>query len=522
MKLFLREVAKWRKTGFSTYVNSADIKGLIQKYGLENLYLHFDSGVPNTPVTYEPDEDSDDENAVKPVQDPKKASRNFQEVPQKTFNINTAYSTPIGIYLYPLSYIVNTFGVEVFDEGNINEQIPFAADKKFVYIYNIPDEKVTKISDLIKNGATEKLIYEIHKSEGTEGLRKKLAETNLFDEPEHFILAYYKTRKFDSDRIKNPELKKAGRAESAFAQVMEWDRNDEYGETIISSELYSGAQEAEFNLGKENLTGRLWFYLLNNIEGSNVKITKYFLKLGIKALSDSDGWGVIHGNEPTQTILFDSSISKVVYVKNNVGSEEAKDKSRRATASIANAGQKFNLEAFKKTLLGKNAGEAIVNASKNTNLSAEAIDILFEVIQKFALSGYTEQSKHNLNISDIGMALNYLVRLPNAPLEKYANLVLQKAKEGVEGKVESDVWYGFWSPLTRYIVNSEKNKEEFYISLYNITKSSSSVDKHKREEIIELLGSYTTVPKELRDKVKKENKGVLFEARNYKFVLKTN
>lgn len=520
MKLFLREVAKWRKTGFSTYVNSADIKSLIDKYGLQNLYVHFDSGVPNTPVTYEPDEESDDEDAVKSVQDPKKASRNFQEVPQKTFNINTVYSTPIGIYLYPLSYIVKSFGIEVFDEGGINEQIPFAADKKFIYVYLIPDEKVVKINDLIANGAAEKLIYEIHKNEGTDGLREKLEETGLFENSESFILAYYKTRRMNSDRIANPELKKAGRAEQAFEQVMEWDRNDEYGETIISGELYSGAQEAQFDLDKENLTGRLWFYLLNNIQGSNVKLTKYFLKLGIKVLSDSDGWGVIHGNEPTQTILFDPSVSKIVYVKNNIGSEQATQKAARSAQAIAKSGEKFNLQSFKKTLLGKGATVAIENASKNTNLPIEAIEVLFQTLKDLSIGGYRERAKYNIDGNSVDIALHYLLKLPKAPIQKYSSELLQKVKERLEGKLPEQEWDNFWRGFTNQLIDANKGNDKFYYDLYQLVKTIKGADKFTAPGIIQSLGRYDSVPKELRDKIKKENKGIVFESINYKLVLR--
>ena len=125
------EAARWRGTQFNTEITQEEIERLVDKYGADVLGAHYDDGVPT----------GTDATGAR--------SRGLTE-PQTSFNPRATWETPVGIYYYPLSWAKDRI---------MNNQIPFAGDKKYIYIYRIKDtSKRIDASEAPHNGFIERAL----------------------------------------------------------------------------------------------------------------------------------------------------------------------------------------------------------------------------------------------------------------------------------------------------------------------------------------------------------------------------
>lgn len=131
------EAAKWRSTSFNTELTEEELQRLVDKHGADLLGAHYDDGVPTG-------KERDTSAAGAPVRSREKTE------PQKSFNPKASWETPVGIYYYPMSWAKD----EMLSRG-----VPFAGDKKYIYIYKIRDaSKRIDATELCKNGFIERAV----------------------------------------------------------------------------------------------------------------------------------------------------------------------------------------------------------------------------------------------------------------------------------------------------------------------------------------------------------------------------
>lgn len=306
MKLTIKqldEVAKWRKTSFKTKLTEEEVAAIENKYGRENLYVHFDDGVPQSTrganstnvkpgkLWYE----------LEPVADLSKDpdERDFTltdmastaRVPQKSFNPQTKYSTPVGIYLYQMSYLREKLKIDDFSSRGQISNIPFAANSNFIYFYYIPRSEVVNLDNIIY--------------------------TDLFD----------RTLKLAKQKFGTFSMERGGAIEIALQQAEFFVQlNDGITIADVDSALKGGT--SLFKFYKDNAKSsvlshlqkafaRSWFYFTNNLMGKNInKWSKFLVDLGARAIQD-DGNGIIHPSEPYQSVVIDTGAAKLLITKNN-------------------------------------------------------------------------------------------------------------------------------------------------------------------------------------------------------------
>jgi hypothetical protein len=128
------EAARWRSTSFSTELTQETLDKLISKYGEDALGVHYDDGVPTGKETGMGGGVRSRESTT----------------PQTSFNPKAKWETPVGIYYYPMVWAKDRV---------MKGSIPFAGDKKFIYIYRIRDlSKRIDVSDAPYNGFLERAL----------------------------------------------------------------------------------------------------------------------------------------------------------------------------------------------------------------------------------------------------------------------------------------------------------------------------------------------------------------------------
>lgn len=234
----VNEVAKWRSTKFSTELTQEIIDDFVDKYGAESLGIHYDDGVPTS-------------------------QSGEKTTPQKSFNPKATWQTPVGIYYYPLSWAK--------DKIMVND-IPFAGNKKYVYIYHIKNlGKRLDVSEAPYNGFLERALMWATKNSD---LAKALRDSGIRGDAYYKIINLYSVRNTSSSSSMPP----AGTVAKFFV----------------------GADEQEL----ANKT----FYIVNNMLDRNVaRVTKYFISEGYEVLEDRNDTGTIHTDETTQGIYLTTS-----------------------------------------------------------------------------------------------------------------------------------------------------------------------------------------------------------------------
>jgi hypothetical protein len=144
----LDEVARWRKTGFDKEFTEQELERLLNKYGEATLGVHYDDGVPTGQNEF-----YDGTLIAKAGNTGVKSGE--VTTPQASFNPKTKYETPIGIYYYPMAWAKD----KIFTGG-----IPFAGDKRYVYVYRI--KRPGKILDFsnFESGVFERVLYDAAKA----------------------------------------------------------------------------------------------------------------------------------------------------------------------------------------------------------------------------------------------------------------------------------------------------------------------------------------------------------------------
>lgn len=322
MKLTIKqldEVAKWRKTSFKTSLTDEEVLKIEDQYGRGNIYVHFDDGVPQSTrgagtthkkpekLWFEPEPEADLTKDPDERDDTLDDPRSTKRVPQKSFNPQTKFETPVGIYMYQMDYLRDDLNIDDFSSRGQISSIPFAARSNFIYFYYLKPGSILNLNDLHK--------------------------TDIFDRT---------LRK--AKEILGPDIDKTGSAAATeLGNLLYLSKLEDYarpaGGKLIFNHIDSGKPyyelfKADFkggDISPEVAFAKVWFYFSNNLMKKNInRWSKLLVDLGVRAIRD-DGNGIIHPSEPHQSVVIDTSVAKLLIVKNNPNAGK-KDQSQGGTA----------------------------------------------------------------------------------------------------------------------------------------------------------------------------------------------
>lgn len=266
----LDERAKWRATDFSRELTKSKLSDILAKEDISNLFVHFDNGV---------------QDGAGRVQ------------PQVSFNPKTTYATPIGIYAYPMSYVKNKLSPKGDEFG---PKVEFAGDYKYIYIYKAKNpEDVYDLSKAGVDGMFEKTIF-------------KLLQQN--PDKEQDIISKL------ADALKDAKLEIDSK-KKIYEAVVDKTNLNKYAPEIVKAIKQNGPAVgliAKISKASPKVLAMAWWYFVYTFHGNNkAKVTLFLRKeLQLKIVTDL-GNGIIHGNEPTQAIIFSRAFIDTVAVELN-------------------------------------------------------------------------------------------------------------------------------------------------------------------------------------------------------------
>lgn len=210
----------------------------------------------------------------------------FTQLPKVGINPQSNYNTPIGVYSYPLEYILE----RAYQKGTIFGAAPFASDAKYVHLFQ---QTSRNILDVSRYGKSQ------------------------FDLDIKKLLNYFKHDRDVFDFIQRTT-----------------ERHREIG-----SEMGGG-----FSYGRS-----LW-YLIYDLVGrykSNgrptIEASKILYRvLGYDAVYDMDGKGIIHVNEPTQAVHFNIQTLRVVESFSNKEMGQDRVQARREMLNVSQIKREFD------------------------------------------------------------------------------------------------------------------------------------------------------------------------------------
>lgn len=249
----LSERAKWRETNFSRELTKKKLATILASNKIENLFVHYDNGVTE------------------------------KGIPQTTFNPQTIYNTPIGIYAYPMSYVKNKIIPSKNDLYDTQTDIEFASEAKWIYIYKAKNESdVYTFDRIIKESMFEKTVFLISK----------------IHPPDKVFESFISALEEADIKLKSDNL-----------QIL---KNAIQKQEIIPQGLIKNVTGASIND-----LAKAWWFFIYKIFNNKVKVTDFLQnKLNIKIIVDN-GAGIIHENEPTQAIIFNPAYADAISVELN-------------------------------------------------------------------------------------------------------------------------------------------------------------------------------------------------------------
>lgn len=220
----------------------------------------------------------------------------FTSIPKVGVNPNSKYSTPVGIYAYPLG------------DGEIIEQIenndlPFAGDQPFINVFKVvaPDEKFIGLQDDAAsfqslNTATAKWLANrlvIYRDLSGPEQNQRMGPEML----EKFIWQYVYAWVSENALSKTPGGIWWGFTRVAAALIRYTDDMKTATFKVRDLVTLCNTSIALNNSGDIKAAAPLWTRLMRDI--------------GVDGVVDYSG-GIIHGNEPTQAVFFTTSALKLV------------------------------------------------------------------------------------------------------------------------------------------------------------------------------------------------------------------
>lgn len=226
----------------------------------------------------------------------------FRSINKIGINPMTQHHTPLGIYAYPLKESWKEYleYSDAKDKGSLSEYFPYASHQPYIYV--LKEKKVNGIHDI-----------------------------SSFNDHNSFYKIMQKINKFVEDKFYNSSIFKSG----VFSSVDEFiDYYSQYESVDASAgvALWAVTREISFETINPPL---FWNKILKDIAGINY-------------ISDRKGEGVIHSNEPIQTIFLATGAFDVVDVIVNDSSVFDKQRIRKEEfySGLEKAVDRNDSEAF--------------------------------------------------------------------------------------------------------------------------------------------------------------------------------
>lgn len=278
---------------------------------------------------------------------------------------SSTYATPIGIYSYPLSYVIKKIKAAIKDGKSLGllkmvEVVPFAGDAKFVNVFTSNG----KILDLADDAECEILYSKL---------------SNLIRDKKVITWANY----IDQD-IDNPDPK--------FKR----------GNVILSKE-YKGGSSGE----------RIWsltLYAANNGRHSPISNQRISRKwsfvwrdLGISGVVDSKGKKIIHKNEPTQAFFISMESINLIERFRNVNHSDSKE-THEVLSTRGSGGIDELVKPIAKILMSRHDvvgmfndfKDKFTNVGDSSQLDLQILDVAIADI--FSKLNFLDSSRVRLNL----------------------------------------------------------------------------------------------------------------------------
>ena len=230
----------------------------------------------------------------------------FRSIEKIGINPKSEWSTPNGIYTYPLKEIIkdNPYGYSIKD-GVI--KVPFAGDKPYIYVVEAKGRGIKNLflyteqdlqSDVLKlkNG-----LKKYNKSKFAKFISNPKAVTD-------FILTYAIDDFQTSVNLQNEFMRNATDILRIIDLLVEWSKKYAKNKTDGGRFWYITKALSSI-LGSSLNSPNIWSFILN-------KILKY------NYIGDF-GYGIIHNNEPFQTVFFNTSSFDVLEIIENKSPTES-------------------------------------------------------------------------------------------------------------------------------------------------------------------------------------------------------
>lgn len=200
----------------------------------------------------------------------------FADTPKIGVNPGYKYSNPIGVYTYPLKQMWKQFQ---------DNNIPFASKMKYIHVLQEnPQANIVDVAD--PNFDVEEYVGRILEVKNGYYWKK------LFNDGNKEILS---DTAINIARDGNLDL-----------------QNDKEEIQILTILNYSKLNTAYPNLPM----GILWWFMFRTVRNAK-EWTKLFLEIGIDAITDKTGTGLIHENEPVQAVfMHPRSYKRIDFIKN--------------------------------------------------------------------------------------------------------------------------------------------------------------------------------------------------------------
>lgn len=317
------------------------------------------------------------------------------EIDKIGINPKSRYNTPLGIYTYPLSYVIMTFEneSEIIGGGTL-KSLPFAGAKPFANVVKTDYNK--NIVCLNKaNFDSVTFNYYVRK------IGNFLARWRISEAERRFVL-------------KLTDEQREAFWKNSVDTVEEWANKSEYNAriptwggrfwyvTMLAADLMAAGS------GKEKREG--------NVKPSSLLWNKLFREIGIDGVVDY-GEGIIHGAEPTQGVFFTPDAIQLVARVNN---KQYKPSEATAAKILSKANEDVFVGLF-------------YNYPKRAASGAKLFKSFFkkDLEEQLTSSGYSIMRKYGFIYNVIGTILNkvYEEAVPSPAQSKKAVNLIQKAME---------------------------------------------------------------------------------------------
>lgn len=237
----------------------------------------------------------------------------FRTINKLGINPNSRYNTPNGIYGYWLKSYRNMINdAKPLDAPN--KVFPYMAkpqDTKHFYIFKAKEDANVVHLGLLDEDTVKDYIYDY--LEKHSDVRMEFIDQEILHHIKYYEQEINSTKKQlektknlygVNNQLEKDLLKYENELEELKNKMPDFSNLDKFVDYVYKK----GEEEAEV----KTPGGIFWWFGYYLYEENSNKWNKFFRELGIDGVTDEKGRGIIHDNEPYQTVFFDGGKLKVV------------------------------------------------------------------------------------------------------------------------------------------------------------------------------------------------------------------